>query len=226
MQLTFPSRGYTYGSGFVSPDGKQFLVSIPKNASSYLGNVFGHHGWQIANINECNTLEKIVVVLRDPVSRWVSGVSQYLQTYIFYPHGPNTPHLAHETPDPTVDYGFSVEQFMKQYNQLVERLMFDNLNLFDDHVWSQCEFFKNLAIDIPRQYLYIDKNFNKTLYKEFGIEPMHDVDNNSHENQTVLSQLQDFFYKRLQERPVLKQRIINAYWQDYELIKEVINDPR
>lgn len=224
MQLV--NRSYSFGNGFISPDNKKFLITIPKNASSYLGHVFSNHGWQIAMIQDCGELDSVIVPLRDPVERWISGIAQYLQTYIFYPHGPNTPHLSHETPRSEFDYGLTIEKFLDQYNQLSERILFDNLTWFDDHVWPQVAFFEHLAVDVGREYLYINNSFNQQLYEKFGFETNYKFDRNSHVDQPVLTKLQEFFQQRFLIRPELQQRVKNAYHRDYELIEKVLNETR
>ena len=137
-------RGFGYGTGQLNSECSRFLVSIPKNASSSLIDWVGIHGWSSAVVGDnCNwtNVKEMIVVLRDPVDRWVSGIVQYIHTYILYVHGPNTTKLAHEIPT-EFDYAMSAKQFIEQYNQVSERLLFDVINRFDDHVWPQNEFFQ------------------------------------------------------------------------------------
>lgn len=217
-------RGFGYGTGHISKDCSQFLVSIPKNASSSLVDWLGRYEWSSAVVGDnCNwnNVGEVLVVLRDPVERWISGIVQYIHTYILYVHGPNTVKLSYEIPT-EFDYAMSTEQFIKQYNQLSERLLFDVINRFDDHVWPQCEFFQELLPNIPRKYFYLDQNFNNKISTYLGLDlnsmPHH---NNSKSNNT-LNVLQNFIQQRLIMRPELKQRIVNAYSQDYELINRII----
>ena len=217
-------RGFGYGSGHLNPECSQFLILIPKNASSSLVDWVSNHGWTSATVGDnCNwnNVKEIIVVLRDPVERWISGIDQYIHTYILYVHGPNTTKLAHEVPS-TFDYNMSAEQFIEQYNQVSERLLFDVINRFDDHVWPQHEFFKNLLHLVSRKYFYLDQNFNSKIsqYLELDLNnmPWH---NNSDDN-NIKKILQSFIRQRLILRPELKQRIVNAYSQDYELINQVI----
>ena len=78
-------RGYGYGSGVLSPDARQFIVNIPKNASSYILDWASRHKWTAAEILEHprrNDVQEVIVVLRDPVNRWISGIGQYLTSYV------------------------------------------------------------------------------------------------------------------------------------------------
>ncbi len=66
----------------VSPDLKHAWINIPKNASSFCHTVFTNNGWTMCHADDlvdgillAHTIKKIVV-LRDPVERWISGFAQ------------------------------------------------------------------------------------------------------------------------------------------------------
>jgi len=222
------NRGFTYGFGHVSPDKTKFLASIPKNASSFIKNSTGIAGWVGGSALDPRlqkSVDELVVVLRDPLDRWVSGFSQYIHTYILYPHGPNTPHLAHETPT-EYDYGMTVEQFTQQYSQLTERLIFDTINRFDDHVWPQIELFQELLPNVPRTYFYIDHLFETKISEYLGIDLNNITDRNISDDNVTMKQLKEFFKQRFVIRPELAQRVKNMYAADYQLIEQIIYESR
>lgn len=71
--------------GFVSPDGKFFYIRINKNSSTKLVNYFENLHWQLVDIPSWDTHLyyencKIFCVLRDPYSRYLSGLTQFLTT--------------------------------------------------------------------------------------------------------------------------------------------------
>jgi hypothetical protein len=222
------NRGFTYGFGHVSPDGTKFLVSIPKNASSFVKNSTGVAGWIGGNALDPRlqkSVNELVVVLRDPLDRWISGFAQYIHTYILYPHGPNTPYLSHETPT-EYDYGMTVEQFTQQYSQLTERLIFDIINRFDDHVWPQIELFQELLPDLPRKYFYINNSFEIKISEYLGIDLNTIADRNVSDDNVTMKQLKEFFKQRFVIRPELAQRVKNMYAADYQLIEQIIHESR
>jgi hypothetical protein len=139
------SRGYGYGSGVISPGQDRFLVNIPKNASSYMLDWANRHGWSSVVIEPTsiwsNNITEIIVCVRDPVQRWISGVGQYLTSYVLNVTGA----YSWETGPGPNDQQISGDDFIADYNQVVERLLFDNLARLDDHVWPQVEFFENTA---------------------------------------------------------------------------------
>ena len=134
---------YVLGSGMVSPDLKKFLITIPKNASSLLSSWAGENGWSIGNIKDFDSIQEAIVVVRNPVDRWISGISQYINTYILHPHGPNGPIFPEELITDH-DLPMTAGEFISLYNPLVERLFFDVIDRFDDHVLSQSDYLADI----------------------------------------------------------------------------------
>ena len=211
-------RGFGYGSGTLSPDLSQFIVNIPKNASSYMLDWARRHQWITTVADDhSDTITEMIVILRDPLDRWVSGIVQYLNTYILSVQGPNGPVFPDEPYSP-YNWPMNAVQWIDGYNQTTERLIFDVVNRFDDHVWPQHEFFENLLPLVKRKYFLLDRNFDAAIADYLGFAPYLDLDSNSASNNANMRLLQKFFVDRLQERPDLAQRVIKAYAKDYELI--------
>lgn len=213
------SRGYGYGSGILSPDHDRFLVNIPKNASSYMLDWANRHGWTSAVVVDSNDIKEIIVCVRDPVQRWVSGVGQYLTSYVLNVTGA----YSWETGPGPDDQQISGDDFIANYNQVVERLLFDNLARLDDHVWPQVAFFENLLPAVPRKFFYIDQDFDQRIGKYLGFDPISNLDRNRADSNPNTHKIQTFIRHRLNIRPELEQRVRKAYARDYELIKQVFN---
>ena len=215
-------RGYGYGSGILSPAHDRFIVNIPKNASSYLLDWSNHHGWRASKINHVNDphkLQELVVVLRDPMQRWISGIAQYLTGYVLNVTGVYSPDLG---PGPD-DQQISADTFIEEYTQVVERLLFDNLSRFDDHVWPQCDFFQDLMPHLPRKFFYIDQNFDSNISDYFGFTPIPGLDRNCGNTNPDTNKIQHFIRARLNTRLELQDRVRRAYAQDYKIIQQVFN---
>ena len=217
------SRGYGYGSGIRSPDHNRFLVNIPKNASSYMLDWANRYGWVSAMVDNTtpqnNCIQEMIVCVRDPVQRWISGVGQYLTGYVLNVTGA----YSRETGPGPDDQQISGDDFVADYNQVVERLLFDNLSRLDDHVWPQIEFFENLLPAVPRKFFYIDQDFDQRIGEYLGFIPVDNLDHNRADSNPDTHKIQTFIRHRLNTRPALEQRIIKAYARDYELIKQVFN---
>jgi hypothetical protein len=167
----------------------------------------------------------MIVVLRDPVERWISGIAQYINTYILSVEGPNGP--IYNVQDMTqYDSPMSAEEWIQNYNQNTERLLFDIITRFDDHVWPQHELFENLLPTVTRKFFYLNSNFDSKISQYLGFAPVTTLDRNRGNAQTNIAKLQDFFRSRLSVRPELQQRIKDAYFQDYKLIREIFNESR
>lgn len=216
-------RGYDYGNGLISPAGNRFIVNIPKNASSYMLSWAGNFGYTVASAQLFDhQIEELIVILRDPVERWISGISQYINTYILSVEGPNGP--IHGVENLTkYDQPMSVEQWISNYNQSVERLLFDVISQFDDHVFPQHKFFCDLLPRAQRKFFYIDQNFDSKIAEYLNFDHLPDLDRHSGDSSITIKELQNFFRHRLNTRPELRQRLIDHYDTDYILIKELFN---
>ena len=214
------TRGFGYGSGVINPAHDRFIVNIPKNASSYMLDWASRHGWRAALVQNHSTIGEIVVILRDPIQRWISGISQYITTYIQSVHGPNGP-VVDGMITTEHDYFLSADLFIKQYTDLTERLLIDAASRFDDHVWPQTELITGLLPSVKRTYFYLDQNLTTHLARYLGFTKFVQVDHNQGSDNPEQKKIQEFLQDRLQLRPELKQRLMKHYQTDYALINSV-----
>lgn len=141
------NKGHTLGEGMLSADKKYFYLNIPKNSSSFIKKCLSELGWTFANIQDCPTAH-VIVALRDPVKRWVSGVSEYLMMY----HTNVIDNIA----DP-FNHGF----LPILGDKLGISLLFERMS-FDDHTERQCVFLQ--GVDLNKcTWLFVDHNFSKTF---------------------------------------------------------------
>lgn len=216
-------KGFGYGTGFLSPNCEKFIVSIPKNASSFMLDWCTHNGWSNAVVGDSCDWHKVtemIVVLRDPLDRWVSGIAQYITGYILNVTGAYSWNTG---PGPN-DQIMSGDEFVSQYNPVVERFLFDNLNRHDDHVWPQIDFFESLLPDVPRKYFYLDQHFDHKFSQYLSLQSVQHLDTNSGDSNPNTKIIQQFVQQRLTVRPELKQRVIKSYARDYEFIKKIFHD--
>lgn len=214
-------RGFGYGSGMIDSAKQHFLLHIPKNASSFMADWSHRHGWRAALISNHLTIREITIVLRDPVERWISGIAQYIKTYILSVHGPNGPVFPGEAVTEH-DYAMTAGDFVYYYNDVVERLLFDVIDLFDDHVWSQHRLIPQTGTDVRRNFFIMAPGFDQVMAAHLEFQMLSDLDRNSGDADPDIEQLQRFITQRLQLRPELTDRVKKRYQQDYELIERVI----
>ena len=211
--------GYTPGGGLLSPDGKYFLLQIPKNASTFLGNALVANGWSFSNLSHVNNANQLVV-LRDPVERWLSGYATYAALHLF-------------------GWGYGSDHFIKEYNAspLVEKIIFDKL-VFDDHTAYQTLFTGQLSDSQETTFFDCKKETlinSLSKYTGFDIKVTDAIIDNSREDNYDTKNLYEFFKDKLdtkseylepinqQERYLknisLRERIHTVYASDYQLIK-------
>lgn len=201
-------RGYLPGGGFLSPTGI-FYLNIPKNGSTYLSNILLSNGWQHHTLGDSSHLiTHIIVVLRDPVERWISGFATYTSSWLL-----------------GLNYGS--DHFVEDYNSLTERIIFDNLVL-DDHTTPQSDYVKLLP-QKPITYFRLGKDTveNISRYTQQNLN-ISTVDANISEDHYDQQQISKFMRNILTNRPDLIERINEQYANDFNLIDSVnfYNDPR
>jgi len=211
--LNLMRRGYMPGGGMLSPDKKTFVLAIPKNASTYVTNVLRANAWSYSDImhivNAGHEHIKCVVLLRDPTDRWVSGFATYCASYV-------------------LGYGYGSEYFVRDYNDLTERIIFDNL-VFDDHTEPQTTFVKQLPAQFDKQFVLIKggrerliKNLSDIVGQELTV-PF--VDANASEDTYDVKNIADFMRGRI--TAPLQTKIFDRYYRDYEMLTQVlIHEPR
>ena len=199
-------RGFIYGGGQVSPDHRKFILFIPKNASTTIGKWTYQYGWRANVVGheniDWNRLKEMIIIIRDPRDRWISGMYQYLKSYIL-----SCPHV------------IGAEKFISLYNDLTERLLMDLLCRFDDHVWPQHEYFDDLLPEIPKKFFMFDSNLMKRLSDYLDI-PEPDIWCNQTKNDPEVVCIKDFLEQRLDKNIFLKNRLLEVYAKDYSIINQ------
>jgi hypothetical protein len=194
-------RNHILGGGMINVEQKFFYLSIPKNASTFLSSVLHDNEWKFWNVNRGN-FDKAIIVLRDPVERWISGFATYVAHYLLFD-----------------DY--RSQSFIRDYNTLVERIVFDNL-IFDDHTMPQSFFVNQLPDSIEKYFVWANKNNTikniETLTQtNLIVDP--ETFANSNDFFADTRDLVKFFQSHLDSN--LIDKIKSVYQDDYNLIESV-----
>lgn len=203
-------QGYYPGGGMLSPDRDIFYLNIPKNASTYLTNILKDNSWTHWNIlDNSESIKTTIAFIRDPVDRWCSGFATYAALSLF-------------------GHGYGSDHFIEDYNDLSERIIFDQV-IFDDHTDLQFKYVTQILDCNPVFFRYnnsLIKQLNSFL--QCSLNTNTDVDHNKSEDNYDTKQISKFMRNKLDYHLNLKARVIECYEQDYKFINsiEFYNEPR
>jgi hypothetical protein len=210
-------------------DHLSFYCLIPKNASSWTSGVLKHNGWTQGVLEHCPNqhINELIVVLRDPVDRWVAGIAQYFSSYIQHSHWFDREqwnqgyHGNYILGKPNYEGAYITgDEFINSYNELIERLIFEQI-AFDDHTQEQSWFVDHFKAD-TYTWFYVDDAFEKIFLHNFRAmdltaPPVPDY-NRGDSNQHVKT-ITEFLHDRIRSRPYLRNAIKRYYRRDYEMIE-------
>ena len=193
-------RGFTYGGGRIDPGSQHFYVNIPKNASNFLDRLFAHNGWNVANLDDIKEKKiRCVVVLRDPVERWISAVTQYASSVMGEYQG---------------------QKFVEQYTPVVERLLFDQI-IFDDHTMPQYYFFDQVKYQYNVEYFWHDSTVVQRMADRYSLVLDQDFEGNHTRSNPDKQIVSDFLHERINQNQQLLTAIQTKYQEDYRLINRI-----
>jgi hypothetical protein len=184
---------------------KQCYINIPKNASSFMRESFKESGWKHMHCGMSMEIDNVIVILRDPIDRWLSGIAQHITTNIL---GEN----------------FGSTHFLELSNELVEKIIFDQV-VFDDHTEQQSwflepfdlskvvffEFNENLSANLDNYFA------SKGLILDLKNQPFINASKDSFDNANLIDYFRDKVYSNRQYYNRLKE----YYIRDYDLITSI-----
>jgi hypothetical protein len=183
-------------------------VNIPKNASSWASLQFNQGiNHDAANINYYDIVDlaqcQFIVILRDPLDRWISGMTQMIYT----------------EPYQLVDQVNNMHIDTFDWELVMEKIEYDN------HTQKQVDFIYNIP---HNQIVWLkfdsqlkDNFINLMLLYGCDVEiKKSDKDNITLKNSvkhSVIKKIAD----KLNQHPEYRQKIIDHYHEDYALINSV-----
>jgi hypothetical protein len=191
-------KGHVMGQCMSHPDMNLMYVNIPKNASSWTKPNLLDWGWEFYNYRTDGLNKPALVVLRDPVDRWLSGIAEYFTLY----------HPGLRTDEITL--GFL-------------DLVFDRIT-FDDHTDLQVKFIEGLDTE-QCTFFWCDHAYKEKFSKFLNTHNMTNryfkyADQHVSKNSPVRSNWKTLFGNHLENSKYLAQ-VKDYFKQDYELIEKV-----
>jgi len=208
------NRGHHLGEGMISPDEEWFYLNIPKNSSSSTKKTLDGLGWKFGNARDFPRSKKIVI-MRDPVSRWVSGMSEYLMMY-------------HQDTIDDIVSPMEYDCLPILGEKLGLALLFDRMS-FDDHTDRQAIFLHGIDLADSRWFL-IDQHFNQRFvdflhslgYHNAVIYNENSSSQDSYESHKK-QKLQDLLKYMIDHNQFYRYNLEKWFWPDYELIERNIS---
>lgn len=189
--------------GYYSPDASAYIHLIPKNASSFLSGPLEEWEWVRRtkdSLIDLAMFSHALCLVRDPVSRWVSGITEFLYSI---------------NPD---------ENFDEKEWKLLKKLMINQPNQ-EAHTTPQSEFLMDYPLEMF-DYYFIPNHLSagERLHSWFnGIGWPNQLHRATPQNVNDDSVIKREIYKTitnmLESDPEFKQAIKNYYQIDYELIE-------
>lgn len=195
----YQDKGHVFGECMSHPERDLMYVNIPKNASSWTKPNLLDWSWENYNYHTDNLYHKTaMIVLRDPVDRWLSGIAEYL--YLYHRDWPN-----------------------EAFTRAMLDLVFDKI-AFDDHTEKQVYFVEGL--DLSRcVFFWFDENYRECFgrflaengmpnkYHRYAKQHVSDLE-------PVRKNYKEIFTGAINNSKYLYQ-IKQYFKQDYELINSV-----
>lgn len=191
-------KGHVFGECMSHPDSDLMYVNIPKNASSWTKPNLLDWGWKAQNYHTDQLDKTAIVVLRDPVDRWLSGIAEYLALY-----------------HPNFGNG--------EWTEHVFDIIFDTIT-FDDHTEQQVKFLQGLDTDrcvfFRCDQLY-RQDFSKFLNEQGMANRYHRYEyQHVSENDPVRHNFKELFKATIQNSKYL-DNVKRHFAADYDLINSI-----
>ena len=195
-------KGHSIGECMSHPAVPLMYVHIPKNASSWTKPNLLDWQWEFYNFRTDKLNNKLaMVVLRDPLNRWLSGIAEYFALY----------HNELDIEKHRYDKGFL-------------DLVFDRI-AFDDHTERQLYFLQGLDLSNCVWFRCDDtyrEKFTKFL-NSHGISrdyTRYDYQHTS-EDSPPRQKFKNFFSSIVEENSKYCDAVKNYFHEDYKLINKV-----
>jgi len=199
------ARGFAPGGMFFKDN--LVYIPIPKNSSSYIGQLLLKNNWNVGNFLTTDlTNKQLIILLRDPIDRWISGMSEYLCSSL-------------------LTNGRTSDDIIKNWNNIVQDLVFDRV-IFDDHTEKQVYFIQSIPIEncvffnSAKQPEQAVKQYLTTHNVDLNIDIV--IDRNQTHGNKYKEPLVDFLRDHLAQNPSLTNKLMNTYREDYTLWNVII----
>ena len=206
MKITSVYQRHPLGQCWYNSDIKNIYLPIPKNASTYFENSFektARH--KIVFYQEHNfEYNQLVVILRDPIKRWTSGIATYLRN-----------NLSDKVTENTDEQLLNILQKNKF---LIETIT--NKIIFDEHTETQFYFLQPFLLS-KAYYFYLDNNIQDKIFNFYQRQNIILNFDKRHLNRGNKNCIALFFQEYVKQNKNFYKNLCKLYESDYKLIDSV-----
>lgn len=190
----YKDRGHVFGECMSKPNTDLMYINIPKNASTWIKSALASLNWEHYNYHTDHLNKSSIVVLKDPVERWLSGIAEYMYLY-------------HKN----INISNLTDAFFD--------IIFDRVS-FDDHTEKQILFVENIDLNTCT-FFQCNSNLKDSLghflNHDFSDYPNKHVTNHD----PIRSKFREIFLQALNNNSKYQQQLKSYYEKDYNLINSV-----
>lgn len=147
-------KGHRLGTCLASPDKKHAFLQIPKNASSYWKTYLRPLGWKTSNVKELPEDTCYFTMLRDPVERWLSGISEYFERY----HNEELHQPKSSIFFKTIEDLIVVDDHTELQSYFLQPIELQHIQFYKiDNLQGAWKYLENCGYAIPKQSWYLNK---------------------------------------------------------------------
>jgi hypothetical protein len=202
-------KGHNYSECYYNEKIKNIYINIPKNASTNIKNAITNSDFSGINLLQHSFFpkyESAVVILRDPIDRWISGITTYLNHY----------HINEDSSDNFLNYAkFNHKWFFE--------ILFERVS-FDDHTEKQIYFLN--PFDLSNAYFFYAQDYDLLEYQltQFymgeGVQIKFSTAARNCRKQDPIHQFFTGFLFDSSNRKY-KEKLVNYFKEDYKLINSI-----
>lgn len=196
----YKNKGHVFGECMSHQNTDTMYVYIPKNASSWTKPKLKDWGWEFYNYHKDNLYSKhAIIVLRDPVERWISGMAEYMCLY----HS-------------KIDTAYFSKSFFD--------IIFDRV-AFDDHTEKQSLFIDGLNFN-NCTFFWCGENYRQHFSKFLNGKDMnnryfnYDYQHVS-DHDPERKKFKTFFTKAIEQNSKYLYNLEKYFVEDYKLINSI-----
>ena len=203
----YDNNKYTLGTCYAQDDFSLIWIPIEKNVTKIIRSVLVPNGFNEYNFHE---LEKYnvpsVIILRDPISRWISGLVEYL-LLVYLDATQSLNNMARHNITPTIAF----EQIAFDSHTFPQSWFLEGLGPQRDYIWFDDQE-KPQFVQTVSKYLSQKGTTNSWRYEDF-LDPAKNI--------VQKQQLTQQYTDLLKNNSDLLQKVKNFYAQDYALINSI-----